>query len=126
MTTLAIVQARSSSSRLPGKVLLPVGGKPMIVYQLERLQRCRSLDRLVLATSNEHSDDTLAGVVREAGFTVFRGDLQDVLERFRACSAGEQATTVVRLTGDCPLSDPALVDELVEAFAVGDWDYLAD
>ena len=126
MTTVAIVQARSSSSRLPGKVLLPIGAKPMILHQLERLRRCRRLDRLVLATSDHSSDDTLSDVVSTAGFSVFRGDLQDVLERFRACAALEQASTVVRLTGDCPLSDPALIDELVEAFAEGDWDYMAN
>ncbi len=126
MTTLAIVQARTSSSRLPGKVLLPIGEKPMVLYQLERLKRCRRLDRLVLATSDHSSDDILAELVSAAGFTVFRGDLHDVLERFRACAAQEQATTVVRLTGDCPLSDPALIDELLEAFAQGDWDYLAN
>jgi len=126
MTTLAIVQARTSSSRLPGKVLLPIGTKPMVLYQLERLRRCRRLDRVVLATSSHSSDDTLADVVSAEGFTVFRGDLQDVLERFRACSAQEGASTVVRLTGDCPLSDPALIDELVEAFANGNWDYLAN
>ena len=126
MTTLAIVQARTSSSRLPGKVLLPIGEKPMVLYQLERLRRCRGLDRLVLATSDHSSDDTLAELVSAAGFTVFRGDLHDVLERFRACAAQEQATTVVRLTGDCPLSDPGLIDELLEAFAQGDWDYLAN
>ncbi len=126
MTTLAIVQARTSSSRLPGKVLLPIGGKPMILYQLERLRRCQRLDRLVLATSGDSSDDALSDLVNAAGFTVFRGDLLDVLERFRACAAFERATTVVRLTGDCPLSDPALVDELVEAFAEGGWDYLAN
>ena len=126
MTTLAIVQARTSSSRLPSKVLLPIGTKPMVVYQLERLQRCTRLDRLVLATSDDGSDDLLADVVRKAGFSVFRGDLSDVLDRFRACAAKEQATTVVRLTGDCPLSDPALIDELVEAFLDGGWDYLSN
>ena len=126
MTTLAIVQARTSSSRLPGKVLLPIGGKPMVTYQLERLQRCQRIDRLVLATSNHHSDDILADVVKASGFKVFRGGLEDVLGRFRACSAQEQATTVVRLTGDCPLSDPMLIDELVEAYEDGDWDYLTN
>ena len=124
MTTVAIVRP-APSSRLPGKVL-PIGQKPMVLYQLERLRRCRGLDRLVLAMSDHSSDDTLADVVSEAGFAVFRGDLHDVLERFRACSDQEQATTVVRLTGDCPLSDPALIDELLGAFAQGDWDYLAN
>jgi len=126
MSTLAIVQARISSSRLPGKVLLPIGTKPMVLYQLDRLQRCTQIDRVVLATSVHRSDDTLADVVTAAGFPVFRGDLEDVLERFRACAAREQAAAIVRLTGDCPLSDPALIDELVEAFADGGWDYLAN
>ena len=126
MITLAIIQARTSSSRLPGKVLLPIGDKPMILYQLERLQRCQRLDRLVLATSVDSSDDNLADVVGAAGFKVFRGDLDDVLKRFRACAAQEKATTVVRLTGDCPLSDPALIDELVEEFQNRGWDYLSN
>ena len=126
MITLGIVQARTSSSRLPGKVLLPIGTKPMVLYQLERLQRCNQVDRVVLATSVHSSDDTLADLVSAAGFPVFRGDLEDVLERFRSCAAKEQAATIVRLTGDCPLSDPFLIDELVEAFADGGWDYLAN
>ena len=126
MTTLAIVQARISSSRLPGKVLLPLQGVPMIQFQLERLRRCNRIDRLVLATSTDPSDDELADHVAQAGVTVFRGDLNDVLERFRACAARERANVVVRLTGDCPLADPALIDELVEAFHNGEWDYLAN
>jgi glutamate-1-semialdehyde 2,1-aminomutase len=126
MTTLAIVQARTSSSRLPGKVLLPLQGVPLIVFQLERVSRCNQIDRLVLATSSDPSDDALADQVAQAGVTVFRGDLNDVLERFRACAAHERASVVVRLTGDCPLADPALIDELVEAFHNGEWDYLAN
>ena len=126
MSTLAIVQARTSSSRLPGKVLLPIGTKPMVLYQLDRLHRSTRIDRVVLATSDHSSDDFLAELVIAAGFTVFRGNLEDVLERFRACAVREQATTVVRLTGDCPLSDPALIDELVGAFVAGGWDYLAN
>ncbi len=126
MTTLGIVQARTSSTRLPGKVLLPIGGVPMVVYQLERLRRCQSLDFLVLATSNHSSDDDLEAVVESAGFAVFRGDLHDVLDRYRACAEHHQADIVVRLTGDCPLSDPVLIDELVKAFIDGGWDYLAN
>ena len=98
----------------------------MVVYQLERLNRCESLDRLVLATSCDSSDDFLASVVEAAGFAVYRGDLQDVLRRFRDCSLHYRADIVVRLTGDCPFSDPILVDELVEAFIDGGWDYLAN
>ena len=126
MTTVGIVQARTSSSRLPGKVLLPICGKPMILYQLERLKRCKHIDQLVLATSTDITDETLADQVKAEGYKVFRGDLEDVLERFRACSAKENASIVVRLTGDCPLSDPVLIDELIEAYLNGDWDYLGN
>ena len=103
-----------------------IGTKPMVLYQLERLKRCTRLDHFVVATSDDSSDDILAEVVSSAGFAVFRGDLEDVLERFRACSVEEQASTVVRLTADCPLCDPALIDELIEAFTDGGWDYLAN
>lgn len=98
----------------------------MIIYQLERISRCTNIDRLVMATSDDGSDDELAKIVAVAGFNVFRGDLHDVLERFRACAAKEKASTVVRLTGDCPLSDPDLIDELVSTFNNQNWDYLAN
>lgn len=126
MTVLAIVQARTTSSRLPSKVMLPLAGMPMILYQFQRLMRCRSLDHLVLATSSDQSDDDLAELVASVGISVFRGALEDVLERFHSCSAQHQATTIVRLTGDCPLSDPVLIDELVSSFYDGGWDYLAN
>lgn len=126
MTTLAIVQARTSSTRLPGKVLATVLDRPMILHQLERISRSKRLNHVVLATSNHPSDDHLAEVVASAGYAVYRGELEDVLERFRACSAHYQATRVVRLTGDCPLTDPSLIDELLAAFEAGGWDYLAN
>ena len=97
-----------------------------MVYQLDRLLHSKRLDRIVLATSTDSSDDTLAQVVSAAGFRVFRGDLHNVLDRFRACSVQENATNVIRLTGDCPLSDPVLIDELIYAFIEGGWDYLAN
>jgi len=126
MKTLAIIQARMSSTRLPGKVLMPVADTPMILYQLERIRRCNSLDQIILATSSNADDDILDSTVRAAGFPVFRGSLNDVLERFRDCADSEHADTVVRLTGDCPLTDPKLIDELVGEFYREDWDYLAN
>jgi len=126
MKTLAIIQARMSSTRLPGKVLMPVADTPMILYQLERISRCNSLDQIILATSSNADDDILDSTVRAAGFPVFRGSLNDVLERFRDCADSEHADTVVRLTGDCPLTDPKLIDELVGEFYREDWDYLAN
>ena len=126
MKTLVIIQARMSSSRLPGKVLLPVGGKPMILYQLERVNRCIKADHITVATSSNPEDDVIESVVKANGFSVFRGSLDDVLERFYRCSIFENADTVVRLTGDCPLIDPVLVDELIDEFYRGDWDYLSN
>lgn len=126
ISTLAILQARTSSSRLPGKVLKPIVGRPMILHQLERVSRCHTIEQVVLATSDHSSDDNLAQVVQDAGYTVFRGDLSDVLLRFTICSQAYPANTVVRLTGDCPLSDPALIDEVVQAFHSQGWDYLSN
>ena len=101
-----IVQARTSSSRLPGKVLQPTV-KPMVIYQLDRLKRCTRIDRVVLGFSHQtERRHTLAGLVADAGFPVFRGDLEDVLERFRACAASEKPQQSC-VSGDCPLSDPA-------------------
>ena len=116
MRVLAIVQARMGSSRLPGKVLLEAVDKPLIVLMLERVRRARRLDDICLATSRGASDDVLASVVAEAGFRVFRGSEDDVLERFHAAASNTPAEVVVRLTGDCPLHDPAIIDQVVEAF----------
>lgn len=111
-----VVQARTSSRRLPGKVLLPLAGEPAIVRMLERVARVRRADRLVLATSFDPSDDALAETVAARGYEVVRGPLDDVLARFVA-AVPPGFDTVVRLTGDCPLVDPELVDRHIEIFA---------
>lgn len=98
----------------------------MILHQLERVNLCRSLQKVVLATSTDSSDDELAEIVEYAGFTVFRGDLDDVLSRFQACGKDHKGSVLVRLTGDCPLSDPAVIDEVVDAFHKESWDYLSN
>ena len=95
-----------SSSRLPGKVLAPVLGRPMIARHLERLARARRLDRLVVVTSTDPGDDPLAAFCGELGVDCFRGSLDDVLDRFHAALAGTGARHCVRLTADCPLADP--------------------
>lgn len=112
---LAILQARVSSRRLPGKVLRPILGKPMILRQIERLQRSRRIDRLVLATSVDDSDGPLAALVEGAGLDVHRGSLDDVLDRFITAATAYEPTWIVRLTGDCPLADPKLIDQVIEA-----------
>lgn len=111
--TAAFIQARMSSSRLPGKVLQPLGGMPMILYMAQRVARARLLDDVVVLTSTHHSDDVLADTVTAAGLKVFRGDLDDVLKRFADAAQAVDADEIVRLTGDCPLMDPALVDAVL-------------
>ncbi|WP_036725088.1 cytidylyltransferase domain-containing protein [Patulibacter minatonensis] len=117
---LAVVQARASSSRLPGKVLADVHGEPMLALMLRRLEAATSLRGVVLATSDEPSDDPVAALGLELGVPVFRGPLADVLARYvgalEDCADDDVA---VRLTGDCPLIDPAAVDAVV-ALLTGD------
>lgn len=121
---LAILQARTSSSRLPGKVLLPLAGAPMILRQIERVRRSRRIDRLVVATSDDVSDDELARTLAAAGVAVHRGPLDDVLARFLgALTAFGPAEQVVRLTGDCPLADPAVIDATIDAVMAAGADY---
>lgn len=120
---LAILQARVSSNRLPGKVLMPVLGVPMILRQIERLRRCRRIERLVLATSTDVSDDPLVDVVQQGGVEVSRGSLDDVLDRFVQAALPYRPEWVVRLTGDCPLADPFVIDHVIDATLAADVDY---
>lgn len=113
MRKVCIVQARLNSSRLPGKVLYELGGLPMIGFLLHRLQRSRTLDEVVLATSVEPANDALAATVQSMGFAVFRGPEDDVLARYAGAALAHGADIVVRVTGDCPLVDPELIDRLV-------------
>lgn len=124
MTVLAILQARTSSSRLPGKVLAPILGEAMLARQIERLRRSTTLDKLVVATSESASDDALAAMCARLGLPCFRGSLDDVLARFHgAYLAHGPADHVVRLTGDCPLADPDIVDLVVRAHLESGADY---
>jgi len=112
--TVAILQARMSSTRLPGKVMKPLAGRPMIERQLERLRRCETLERLVVATSLDTSDDPLAALLGELGVDVHRGSLTDVLDRYVGAAQAFGVTgDVVRLTADCPLADPGVIDGCV-------------
>ncbi|MEA2578154.1 MAG: spore coat polysaccharide biosynthesis protein SpsF [Chloroflexota bacterium] len=123
MTVLCVLQARVSSSRLPGKVLMPLLGEPMLARQIERIQRAKLLDAITVATSDQPSDDGIAGLCASLGVDGFRGDLDDVLDRFYGAAAPRRPDHVVRLTGDCPLTDPALLDALVDIHTSGGYDY---
>lgn len=120
---LCIVQARSSSSRLPRKVLKPILGKPMIVHELERLKRSKRMDKIVLATSIDGSDDELAHVVAENGIEVYRGSLDDVLDRYYQCAKRYCPAHAVRITGDCPVIDWRIVDMVIEKHLTEGNDY---
>lgn len=110
---VAVLQARTTSSRLPGKVLQDVAGKPMLLRQIERIRRSRLIDDLVVATSDHSSDDNLAAIVAASGTAVFRGSLDDVLDRFASAARTRPSAHVVRLTGDCPLADPDVIDAVI-------------
>ena len=121
---LAILQARMSSSRLPGKVLKPLLGRPMIERQMERLRRAASLSGIMVATSTRADDDAIAAWCAGAGADCFRGALDDVLGRFLgALEARGWPEHFVRLTADCPLADPTLIDDLLNAHLASGADY---
>ncbi len=126
MTVCAVVQARMSSSRFPGKVLAPLAGDPLAVYILRRLAKATRVDRVVLATSTSPDDAPLAKAVERAGFSVYRGSLEDVLERFIEAARLASPDVVVRVTGDCPLVDPNTLDAMLDAVAQGDYDYFSN
>lgn len=117
---VCISQARMTSTRLPGKVLMEAAGKPLLAHHLGRLSRCRRLDGLVLATTVNATDDPVAALGGSLGVPVFRGDEHDVLSRFAGAAAMAQADVIVRVTADCPLIDPVLVDRAIAAFLDGD------
>ncbi|MEW5943436.1 MAG: glycosyltransferase family protein [Pseudomonadota bacterium] len=126
MKILAILQARFSSTRLPGKVLKPILGKPMLRHQIERIRRARRIDKLMVATSAHPSDDALQKLCAEAGITCHRGSLDDVLDRFYQAARTQGVEYVVRLTGDCPLADPAVIDRVVDACLESGADYASN
>jgi spore coat polysaccharide biosynthesis protein SpsF len=115
MRRVAILQARMTSERLPGKVLADVAGRPMIEQQLRRLERCRRLDELVIATTTNADDEPLVALARRLGIRCFRGSEHDVLARYAGAAREARADVVVRLTSDCPLADAEEVDVVVAA-----------
>lgn len=116
-----VVQARMSSSRLPGKVLREVAGRPLLGHLLDRLEHA-NVDVIVVATSDRIDDDPVAAFAARAGAAVHRGPLRDVLARFAGAAAAHRLATVVRVCADSPLLDPALVDRAVAVLRAGDAD----
>jgi spore coat polysaccharide biosynthesis protein SpsF len=116
MKTVAIIQARMGSSRLPGKVLLDLAGQPMLTRVANRVRRATTLSDVVIATTTEPADDVLAGVCAERGWPFFRGSQDDVLDRYYRAAREYRADVVVRVTSDCPLIDGEVIDLVVSEF----------
>lgn len=117
MKVVAIVQAHIGSTRLPGKVLLDLAGEPMLVRDMNRLSRAQTLDKVVVATTIESADDTIANLCDKRNWLCFRGSEEDVLDRYYRAAKEYQADVVVRITSDCPLIDPEIVDRVVQEFS---------
>lgn len=112
----AIVQARMGSSRLPGKVMLPAVGKPLLGHLVERLRFCKNLNKIIVATSQQKADDAIAEFCTNMGIALFCGSERDVLDRYYQAASTFDLEVIVRITADCPLIDPELVDEMVQFF----------
>jgi spore coat polysaccharide biosynthesis protein SpsF len=120
---VAIIQARMSSSRLPGKVLLDIAGQPMLARVVARTSRATSVDQVLVATTTDASDDPVAACCDSMGISYTRGSLHDVLDRYHQAASQAKADAVVRITGDCPVIDPALIDDCVKALLDGSFDF---
>jgi len=126
MKTVAIVQARMGSTRFPNKVMQPICGTPMIGHLLERLSQARRINQIVLATSSDPRNEPLAQYVQRLGFEVYWGSEDDVLDRYYQAAKKAGADVVMRITGDCPLIDPGLVDAVIGLFEEKGVDYASN
>jgi spore coat polysaccharide biosynthesis protein SpsF len=117
---LAIIQARMGSTRLPGKILADIAGKPMLSRVVERARRASSLDGVLVATTTNAEDDTTERLCAERGYRWTRGHPTDVLDRYYQAAGKAAVDIIVRLTADCPMIDPTVIDQVVDAFLAAD------
>ncbi|AQQ00541.1 hypothetical protein B0W48_12455 [Pseudoalteromonas aliena] len=122
----AFMQTRVSSSRLPSKVLKNLHGLPMFVQQAKRIQQCKKIDKLIVITSTEKSDDILEVICKENNLLCFRGDLNNVLSRYYYAQLAYPCEHVVRVTADCPVIDSALIDHVINAHLINSNDYTSN
>jgi spore coat polysaccharide biosynthesis protein SpsF len=124
--TVAIIQARMSSERLPGKVMAEIGGKPMLYHVVKRAERAELINLIVVATSHHHDDDVIENFCKENAVVCFRGSRNDVLDRYYQAARYLDALVIVRLTADCPLLDPGIIDKIILNYYEGDFDYVSN
>jgi spore coat polysaccharide biosynthesis protein SpsF len=126
MNTIVIVQARMTSTRLPGKVLLEVAGKSLLEYQIERLRRAELADSIVVATTVNAADQPIVALCERLAVPVSRGSEHDVLARYHDCALAHRADVVVRVTSDCPVIDPQVLDATIDCYRRGQFDYVSN
>lgn len=128
MKVVAIIQARMGSSRLPGKMLMTLGNKPAFLHVVDHVRDCKTVNEIVLATTDTLLDNGLARLVEEKGILVFRGSENDVLDRYYQAAKQSNGDVIVRITGDCPLIDSSVIDSVVEVFlqSGGKYDYVSN
>lgn len=120
---LAVIQVRTDSKRLPRKALLPLAGIPMIGFMIKRLESSKLIDKIIVATTKSNPDDQLCAYLSSIGTDFFRGSTNDVLERVFYAAKGFEPKTVIRLTGDCPLIDTKIIDQLITKYYKNNADY---
>jgi len=123
---IGIIQARTDSTRLPNKTLKDIQGKPLILHVIERVQHATSIEKVVLATTTRSIDTPLADLVQTQGIPVYRGDCDDVLDRYYQAATQYHGAVIVRITGDCPLIDPHVIDTIVQIFLQHHYDYVTN
>jgi spore coat polysaccharide biosynthesis protein SpsF len=126
LKTVAVVQARTGSTRLPGKVLLPLNGRPLLSRVMGRAGRATRIDEVVVATTTKTNDDVLVELAENEGWPIVRGSESDVLDRYVHAARARGADVIVRITSDCPLLDPTVVDATIAAQAEGLFDYASN
>lgn len=122
----SIIQARMQSTRLPKKVLLPLAGKTILENVVDRVRQAKTIGQVIVATSTEGADNAIAELCEEKGIQYFRGSHEDVLDRFYQTAKQFRAEHICRITADCPLIDPVVIDEAVEAYKKGGYDYVSN
>ena len=123
---IAIIQARYGSTRLPGKILMKIKNKSLLYYGINQVRHSNKIDKIVVATTKKTQDDQVAKLSASYDVEVYRGNENDVLDRYYQCAKIFNADTIVRITSDCPLIDPALIDRCIMEFQNADYDYISN
>jgi len=126
MKIVATIEARMTSSRLPGKVLLPAAGKPMLHHLISRLRKVPLIQEIVLATTTNVTDDVLVDFAEKEGIACFRGSEKDVMSRVIGAAESVKADVVVEITGDCPIIDPEVIEQTIQIFLHNSCDYASN